>query len=87
MPPTQPPEPLLARIARVVLIVSLIVIALAWLEYGWECATGLTYASRGRRGMISSPAHLEETEKRATSLSIVLVPLAFGCYLVSRRDR
>ncbi len=61
-------------------------VVLMWISYAWERSTGLTWASRGHPGRISTPAHLATTRRTAIGVTAICGPLAV-LYFVALRPK
>lgn len=51
-------------------------VVVMWLAYGWEAATGLTFATRFGQGGISTSAHLDQTRTAAIGITFLCLPIA-----------
>lgn len=59
-------------------------VLLLWLAYGWERATGLTFATRNTRGKVSSPEHLAKTRRSAVTGTALCGPVILVYYTLLR---
>ena len=59
-------------------------VLLMWLAYGYESATGLTFASRNNLGSISNEYHLAKTKRMAIGVTAICVPLVALYFAILR---
>jgi hypothetical protein len=76
--------PLGRRLWNVAIAVVVMFMLTQWMACGWEHGTGLTFATRGRRGQVATAADLAESRNSALA-STVFGACAGAAWWLTRR--